>query len=57
MKKYISTKTAAEELDLSKRTIQEWCKQGKVKAVKMGHDWRIERGDWEEFKARIMKAA
>lgn len=56
-KTYISTKTAAEEIDVAIRTVQEWCKQKKLEAKKMGNDWRIERAVWEDYKARILKAA
>ena len=55
---YVSSKTMAEELDLKLRTIQEWCKSGKIPdAYKLGHDWRVPRDKWEAFKKRIMKAA
>lgn len=56
-KSWISSKTAAEDMDLAVRTIQEWCKSGKIKAKKLGKDWRILVADWEEFKARILKDA
>lgn len=54
---FVSTATAAQELDLAVRTIQEWCKQKKIKAFKMGHDWRIQKDDWETFKKRLMSEA
>lgn len=55
---YVSSKTMAEELDLKLRTIQEWCKTGKIpNAYKMGHDWRVPRDKWETFKKKLMKAA
>lgn len=51
---YVSTETAAQELDLEVRTIQKWCKIKKIKAYKLGHEWRIPRECWEEFKKRII---
>ena len=57
-KEYVSSKTMARELDLSIRTIQEWCKQKKIKtAYKISGDWRVERSIWEEFKQRILTQA
>lgn len=49
---YISTKTAAAELDLDLSTIQKWIKQGKIKAYKLGKGWRILKPDFEEWKKR-----
>jgi len=54
---FISTDTAAVEISVAKRTIQEWCKQKRIKACKFGKDWRILRSDWEQFKKRKMQGA
>lgn len=52
---YVSTVTAAEEIDLDARTIQRWCKMKKIpNAVKLGREWRIPKREWETFKARLM---
>lgn len=57
-KSWISTRTAGTEVDISARTIQEWCKAKRIEgAVKFGRDWRIPKQKWEEFKKRLMKAA
>lgn len=44
--------TAAEVADclkLSRRTVWRWCKSGHLPARKVGHQWRIARGDLEAF--------
>lgn len=57
-KTWISIRTASEDIDLAPRTLQEWCKAGKVPgAFKMGKDWRIPTVKWTEFKKRMMKSA
>lgn len=57
-KSWISTKTASEDIDLKVRTLQEWCKAGKVPgAFKIGKDWRIPKKNWDEFKKRLMNSA
>lgn len=52
---YVSTFTAAEEIDLDLRTIQKWCKMKKIKAYKLGKEWRIPKSEWETFKKRILQ--
>lgn len=52
---YVSTETAAAELDLDLRTIQKWCKIKKIKAYKLGKEWRIPKSEWDTFKKRILK--
>lgn len=32
-------------------TIREWCRSKKLKAFKVGRQWRIYRADWEAFLA------
>jgi excisionase family DNA binding protein len=54
LKDYVSTETAAHELDLEIRTIQNWCKMKKLKAYKLGKEWRIPRPVWDEFKKRVL---
>lgn len=52
---YITTDTIAKELELAKRTVQDWCKQKKIRAFRLGKSWRILRSDFEEAKARLLK--
>jgi excisionase family DNA binding protein len=30
-------------------TVRQWCQKGKVKAHKVGHDWRIDRSELAPF--------
>lgn len=36
-------------LKLSRRTTWRWCKNGRLPAVKVGHQWRISRSDLEKI--------
>lgn len=40
---YMSTTEVAERYDVSRRTVLNWCKTGKVAAVQAGSQWRIRR--------------
>lgn len=55
-REYITTKTAAKEVDKAPRTIRQYCQLGTIKAKKWGRDYMIERNEWEEFKARKIGA-
>jgi excisionase family DNA binding protein len=54
---FVTTKTAAKELDLAVRTIQNMIKEGKIPAKKFGQLYLIDRRQWEEWKARNIVAA
>lgn len=41
MEKYYSAKEAAEEFDLSEKTLKDWLRAGKLKGEKSGRAWRI----------------
>lgn len=41
MGKYYSAKEAAEEFDLSEKTLKDWLRAGKLKGEKSGRAWRI----------------
>ncbi len=41
MEKYYSAKEAAEEFDLSEKTLKDWLRAGKLKGEKFGRAWRI----------------
>jgi excisionase family DNA binding protein len=56
-KKYISTKEAGEEIGRSARTIQDYCKEGRIEHDRFGRYYMIERRTWEEFKARHFRKA
>ena len=53
---YITTKKAAQEIGYATHTLQLFCKNGLIKAKKFNHVYMIERNDWEEWKARNIKA-
>lgn len=38
-------------LDRPLRTVQYWCRTGRLKAQKVGRDWLIHRDDAEKFLA------
>ena len=42
---YLTPLEAAEILRVDRRTIYEWLRSGKIKAVRFGHTWRILRRD------------
>ena len=54
---FITTVTAAKELDLTTRTIQKYCRIGEIKARRFGKLYMINRKDWEEWKARKLVVA
>lgn len=41
----------ADYLKVSKATIWQWCRSGRLPAVKIGRQWRIRRKDLEEMLA------
>ena len=43
-------KSAAQELKAPRRTVSDWCKNGKLKATKLGRDYVILAADLEAFK-------
>lgn len=49
MSKLMKTSQVAEMLSVSNRTVQNWCKSGTIKAVKVGSLYRISEEDLEEF--------
>jgi hypothetical protein len=51
-KKWISTREAGEEICRSARTVQDYCKAGKIPAERFGRYYMIEKKVWEEWKAR-----
>lgn len=58
IKEYISTRTAAKELDISLRQMQKMIKEGKIPAKKFSQKlYLIDRKVWEEWKARNIVAA
>jgi excisionase family DNA binding protein len=51
-KKWITTKEAGAEIGRAARTIQEYCKEGKLEFARLGRYYMIDKKSWEEWKAR-----
>lgn len=49
MNELLTTQEVADYLKLSRTTVWRWCKQGKLKAIKVGHGWRIHRSEIERL--------
>lgn len=47
--KYYTVKEIADLLQLTERGIQQWIRQGKLTAYKMGREYRIEEKDFQAF--------
>lgn len=48
----LTTAEVAAYLKLSQRTAWRWCKDGRLPAFKVGHQWRVARRDLEAFVRR-----
>ncbi len=48
----LTTAEIAAYLKLSQRTAWRWCKEGRLPAFKVGHQWRVARRDLEAFVRR-----
>jgi excisionase family DNA binding protein len=48
-KEYYSPQEIAEKFNLKPRTVANWIRQGKLKAIKLGDLWRVHRTDLEAF--------
>jgi excisionase family DNA binding protein len=44
-----STRQVAEYLGLTRRTVANWCADGRIAALKLGDDWRVPRGEVERL--------
>jgi putative molybdopterin biosynthesis protein len=47
-----TTDEVARHLNVSRRSVQQWIKAGKLAAMRFGRQYRIEAKDLESFKAR-----
>jgi excisionase family DNA binding protein len=50
-KSFFSTEEVAEIFGVRSKTVRKWIYSGKVRAVKVGSQWRIPRGELIEFAA------
>lgn len=55
-REFVTTRVAAKEMCVAMRTIQDWIKEGKLKANRYGRMYFLNRKEWEEFKARKVVA-
>ena len=46
---YLTTKDIAEKLGFTTKAVTLWIKEGKLKALRFGKDYRITQEDFEEF--------
>jgi excisionase family DNA binding protein len=44
-----TVRDVAERLQVTGRTIRDWIKSGRLKAVRAGHAWRIKASDLDAF--------
>lgn len=53
---FVTTEMMSKETGLELRTIQKYCKTGLIKARRFRRLYFVERLEWEEWKARNIKA-
>lgn len=53
--RYLSTRSIADQMDLSSKTVRRWIESGALKAICIGKDFRILESDWQDFKLRHFK--
>jgi len=51
-KQYITTSTAADDIDRTTRYIQQLIKLGKIPAYRIGRSYLIQNSDWADWKAK-----
>jgi excisionase family DNA binding protein len=50
---FLSPEQIAEKLQKPVKTVRSYCRDGIIKAVKIGGDWRIDPADYETFLAGL----
>jgi putative molybdopterin biosynthesis protein len=50
-----TTDEVARHLHVSRRSVRQWVKAGKLAAMRLGREYRIEAKDLERFKARAKR--
>jgi len=48
-RRFIKVEDIATELDVSEGTVRTWIREGKIRAGKVGRDWRIPIEEYERF--------
>jgi putative molybdopterin biosynthesis protein len=51
-----TTDEVASKLKVTRRTVQQWINEGKLKALRIGREFRIEAQELEAFKERARQA-
>jgi putative molybdopterin biosynthesis protein len=51
-----TTEEVAHHLKVTRRAVQQWIKTGKLKALRIGREFRIEAQELEAFKERARQA-
>jgi putative molybdopterin biosynthesis protein len=51
-----TTDEVAHQLKVTRRTVQGWIKTGRLKALRIGRDFRVEAMEFEAFKERARHA-
>ena len=51
-KQLLTVSEVAEFLRIAPNTVYRWCRAGKLRAIKIGKDWRIEQNDLDQFLGR-----
>lgn len=46
---YLTTEEIAKMLRVSVQSVNKWCREGKLKAIRAGRRWRITRADLNQF--------
>ncbi len=47
--KYYSAEEIGEQYNIKPATVRKWIREGKLKAVKLGHLWRVSEEQLQEF--------
>lgn len=48
-KPLLTVHETAEQLKVKESTIRSWIRDGKLRAIKFGREWRVSMGDLEQF--------
>lgn len=56
MEMFLAPEDAAEVLGVSRKTVREWLRRGKLRGVKVGRLWRIRESDLEAFLDLVLHA-
>ena len=52
LERFYTTQDVADLFQTSRRTVQFWIREGKLKAVRIGREWRVEPAALREFTER-----